>query len=200
MKKILLASLATGLMMIGLTGMASADTSVDFTTLAQGTPVTNQYEGVTFSLNGGPGPAGAPVTATNFWPQGLTNTTTGDYPTNSQLLITFSAPASNVSFTFDNAGGPNGSFYNAYDSASNLLQTGVLDTSDYQSSFGLVTLSSSNVSEIVLDNNSGGYSSWEFSIGALNFSEAAPVPEPATMLLFGTGIAGLAAVGRRKRS
>jgi hypothetical protein len=28
---------------------------------------------------------------------------------------------------------------------------------------------------------------------------AAPVPEPATMLLFGTGIASLAAIGRRKR-
>ncbi len=31
-------------------------------------------------------------------------------------------------------------------------------------------------------------------------SEATPVPEPATMLLFGTGIAGLAAAGRRKRN
>ena len=29
---------------------------------------------------------------------------------------------------------------------------------------------------------------------------AAPVPEPATMLLFGTGLASLAAVGRRKRN
>lgn len=40
----------------------------------------------------------------------------------------------------------------------------------------------------------------EISHVALYGGSSNPVPEPATLLLFGTGIAGLAAVGRRKRS
>lgn len=36
--------------------------------------------------------------------------------------------------------------------------------------------------------------------GSIPVSSAAPVPEPATMLLFGTGLACLAGTGRRKRS
>jgi len=36
--------------------------------------------------------------------------------------------------------------------------------------------------------------------GQVGRDDSLPVPEPATMLLFGTGVASLAAVGRRKRS
>ena len=46
---------------------------------------------------------------------------------------------------------------------------------------------------------------WRYEISIFSYcgtltasQDASPVPEPATMLLFGTGVVGLAAVGRRK--
>ncbi len=46
-------------------------------------------------------------------------------------------------------------------------------------------------------NNDGYYTNDGFGLDG--FSTVTPVPEPATMLLFGTGIVGLAFVSRRKR-
>lgn len=60
-----------------------------------------------------------------------------------------------------------------------------------------VTISGDNDIANIIFNHAGG-DNYGALIDNVSFS-AAPVPEPTTMLLFGTGIAGLAAIRRRRK-
>lgn len=177
------------------TAIAQAE-EIDFTGLSAGTAVSNQFPGVVFSLAGGGVTSGSPVISgfEGSGGSGLTNSNSGSYPTANILDIVFTSPVSGLSFTFENWGDGNGSFYTAYDG------TTVIDTLDISGTpdWGLVTITGSGITELQINNNANG-GNWEFAVGELSFTpETAETPEPGSFLLLGTGIAGLAGMLRRK--
>ena len=120
-------------------GPAHADSIfVDFSSYADGTPLSS-VNGITLTLIGGPGPTGVPLTGFG----GVTNSTTGAYPTTNILDFAFATPVSNLSFTFDNLGGGDpgqrgDSFFKAFDSNGILLETGSLNDAS-QTPFSLTS-------------------------------------------------------------
>jgi len=178
---------------------AAIGESYDFTTVAPGTAITNQYSGVVFSLAGGPATTGSPTIGGFYCSSpacGVANSPTGGagvsgYPTTSILDLAFTSPVDDLSFTFANWGSGNGSFYTAYDGAT-VVATGVIDGLP---NFGLVSVAGVDITDLKLNNNSGGNSNWIFGVGQLNFTST---PEPGSWLLFGSGILGMAGMLRRK--
>ncbi len=175
---------------VALPAVAGAVT-IDFAALPGGTAVTTQYPGVVFSLQGGTFSAGDPVVAFG----GLSNTASGNYPTANFLNASFTAPASDVSFTFENYGNNGASAYFAYDSNNVLLTSGNLFN---VANFSLVTVNASNVALLQFSNGTNGSSNGQFAVGQLSFNGA--VPEAATwaMLIAGFGLVG--ATMRRRRA
>ena len=175
---------------------ASADV-IDFSTVANGTAVSNQYPHVTFSMFGGP--TGATTPAVSYG--ALNNSSDGNYPTASYLDAVFDTSASALSFVFDNEGDNSyfsngGSKYTAFGSDGSVISTGSLASAAYQtfnvSGAGIKTLQFFN-------GRAAGEGSWIYRIPSLSFT-AAPgaVPEPATWLMMIIGF-GLIGAGMRRR-
>ena len=190
--------------------VANASTiNVNFSGLGNGTAVTTQFPGLTFSLIGGPGPTTAPTTNGYY----LTNSVyAGSYPTANILDVIFNgAVANNISFVFQPAGycetncsevggiHRGRTYYQAFDVFGKLLETGELGamTSGSQGTFSVKT---AGVHQLQFNNGTSGKDSWWFGLESLTATtkDIADVPAPATVALLSFVVFGLALTRRRK--
>ena len=188
---------------LAVASLSAHATTVDFRTLAVGTAVMNQYQDFTASLSGG-NASGAPTIAyyTNpdFITGGLSNSPTdGEYPTAQFINIKFTSAVDALSFNFDNEGYNGRNAWFTYDANNQLLETGALATRDLITALQFGT---GGISSISLSNGfATGEGDWTQALSILNYNLApiqADVPEPASTMLLGLGLAGLAAARRRK--
>jgi hypothetical protein len=194
MKNKLTLLLATALLSTATMSYA-AQVNIDFRGYTPGTALS-VVDGVTFTVTGGPGPSGTPV-IDNWGSNGLSNSTTGEYPTGAILDIAFGGNARDVRFNVDNYGG-SGSYYSAFDIFGNLLETGIFGSNGG----GDFSLASTNIANLQLNNNTLGFSNWLFTLTTLDADVTArstDVPEPATFALFGLGLAGISVLRRNRK-
>jgi len=105
-RRILMAGSATVAFASVIPGVASATTTVLLNQLPAGAPVTNQYPGLTFTLQGAGSQYGATPAAGPFGygSGGVSNSVSGFYPSASILDVGFAHPVNNLHISFNNFG------------------------------------------------------------------------------------------------
>ena len=214
MKKKVSASLAAGLLVLGCVGMANATPAnwIDWTSKTTGT-LTNGSQSIGVSLTG---PNGYSYIDGDYYYnnyQTNLNATYGDFAPSDLIQVYNSG---NFTLTFDSE------ITDPYISLVSVGNSGQPVSYNFNTPFSVITSGQNywGYNGYTVSGNSftgieyngilqlqGTFTAITFSIApnenwhGFNFGTgtASPVPEPATLFLFGTGLAGLAGIRRKKK-